>query len=224
MDQPSFSFIPEEDVDDFMNTPSTSTDTPPPPRPLPAARPFEETISSLPPPTTFQQPDVHPVHPPQQRPHRIRMESSQEQLEMVTRLFEDHNDTLKVSEISTQTRLSKPTVSRLLKRLRRGEDITKKRKRGRKPKYTPALLKALSTKLCFEQMSIRETQQALAERNMEGVASEALPIVSAATIQRYVTNASLMDKKELVHLSFANVQSEDHVQTPNRTKISKLRR
>ena len=52
-------------------------------------------------------------------------------------------------------------------------------------------------------MSIRETQQALAERNMEGVASEALPIVSAATIQRYVTNASLMDQNELVPLSFA---------------------
>ena len=74
---------------------------------------------------------------------------------------------------------------------------------GSKTEVHSALFKALSTKLCFEQMSIRETQQALAERNMEGVASEALPIVSAATIQRYVTNASLMDQNELVPLSFA---------------------
>ena len=38
---------------------------------------------------------------------------------------------------------------------------------------------------------------------MEVIASEALPIVSAATIQRYVTNASSMDENELVPLSFA---------------------
>ena len=121
---------------------------------------------------------------------------------MTRQLFEDSNDTLPLSEFCARTRLSKPTVCRLLKRLRNGEDITKKPKRGRKPKYYPALLKRLSTDLCFRNMPIRRAQAELSRNYLDSVANETLPIVSSSTIFRYVTDETIMDQVEQVPLSF----------------------
>ena len=74
------------------------------------------------------------------------------------------------------------SVYRLLKKLRNGQDITKKAKRGRKPKHSPELLKALSTKLCFERKSVRETKKEIARQNMTAVAAQVLPNVSKSSI------------------------------------------
>ena len=98
MNKQKISFIPEDVIDGFLNTPPSQTDTPLPPPHLKAERHHDEISPQLP-PTEFQQQDDHLVHHYEQRQPRIRIQSSQEQLEMVTRLFEDHNDTLKISEV-----------------------------------------------------------------------------------------------------------------------------
>ena len=203
MARESFSFIPNDDVEDFLDTLPPPTNTPPSPPALPEARRLDDIVSQFPPPTTTPPQDpVRPPLPPRQQPPRIRIETTDEQLEMVSSLFHEFNDSLSGAEISARTRVSNSTACRLLLRLRNGEDITKRAKRGRKPKYTPELLKALSTKLCFEDKTIRETQQAIITENMQRIASEALPVVSASSIQRYVTNGSLLEN-DSVALSFA---------------------
>ena len=98
--------------------------------------------------------------------------------------------------------MTKTTLRRHLKRLQNGEDITKKPKRGRKPKYSHALLKKLSTDLCFKNKTLREEANALHNQNLENVAQEALPVVSKSTIHRYVTDSSLAAENDMEVLTF----------------------
>ena len=105
---------------------------------LPEVRSQEEILAMLP-QRTVEEPAPTPSQTTRpDRPRRmIRIKTSDEQLAAVSRLFHEHNDTLPGSEIAARTRLTPSTVSRLLHKLRRGEDITKRPKRGRNPKYTP---------------------------------------------------------------------------------------
>ena len=129
MDQPSISFIPNEDIDDYLDSLPTPTNRLPLPPALPEPQQPEDVTSLLPPPTA-PPPQGYEVAPPyqretgenasRQRRPRIRVETTTEQLECVQRLFEEHHDTLSPTEICTRARLSKPTASRLLKRLRNG--------------------------------------------------------------------------------------------------------
>ena len=155
MSRDSFVFIHNGQVDEYLNEPPPSTQSvaPPPRPPIPEPRPPEVILSVLPPPVVPQPPIEQPAETPSQRTKKIRVETTNEQLELVSQLFVEHGDRMSVAEISSRSRVSQPTVYRLLRRLKSGEDITKKAKRGRKPKYSPQLLKTLSTKLCFERQS-----------------------------------------------------------------------
>ena len=205
MSHDSFAFIHNDHVDDYLNEqpPSPQTISTPPRPPIPEPRPPEDILMFLPPPVVPQQPLEQPSEPPPQRQQKIRVETTQEQLELIAQLLVEHGDSISVAEISSRTRVSLPTVYRLLRRLKNGEDITKKAKRGRKPKHSPELLKTLSTKLCFERQSVREASKQLAQQNMQAIDSAILPVVSKSTIQRYVTDATLMVENELVALSFS---------------------
>ena len=205
MSQDSFGFIHSDQVDDYLNgTPhSTQNNSTPPRPPIPQSRQPDEILSFLHPPVVPQPPIEQHAEAPSQRGQRIRIETTKEQLVLLTQLFVEHGDVISVGEISARTRLSRPTVYRLLRRLKNGQDITKKAKRGRKPKHSPQLLKTLSTKLCFERRSVRETSKLIAQQNMQAIESEVLPVVSKSSIQRYVTDATLMTENELVALSFS---------------------
>ena len=129
-----------------------------------------------------------------------------------------------------RTRLTKPTVYRLLQRLRNGEDITQKRKRGRTPKYSPALLKSLSTELCFRNQSVREAAKMLAQGTMESVSNDELPVVSKSSIQRYVTDEAIMTENDNVALSFtqctvrgenANTEQNKDLRIEKRTELDR---
>ena len=138
MNEQKISVIPEEVIDGFLSTPSSQTDTPPPPPPLKAERHHDE-ISRQRPPTEFQQQGDHLVHHYEQRQPRIRIQSWQEQLEMVTRLFEDHNDTLKNSDIKCpDSTLNTYRVSSF-ETLQTGAKISHRNRRGRTAKNTVAL-------------------------------------------------------------------------------------
>ena len=70
--------------------------------------------------------------------------------------FSLHEETKDVEYCEGVTRLPRRTVMRFLDQLRKNEDITKPAKRGRKPKYTPQLLKKVSQELCFKNKSLRD--------------------------------------------------------------------
>ena len=175
MSRDSFGFIHSDQVDDYLNeTPHSTQNISTPRPPIPQPRQPEEILSFLPAPVVPQHPIEQHAEAPSQRCQRTRVETTKEQLVLLTQLFVEHGDVISVGEISARTRLSRPTVYRLLRRLKNGQDITKKAKRGRKPKHSPQLLKTLSTKLCFERRSVRETSKQLAQQNMQAIESEVL--------------------------------------------------
>ena len=127
-------------------------------------RPAQETLGSIAPPmANAPLPGATPNEATQTRKAgtSVRIETTKEQLLMTLQLFEDSNETLPLSEFCAGTRLSKPTVCRPLKRLRNGDNITKKPKRCRKPKILSSFLKRLSTDLCFHNVTIRLAQAEL---------------------------------------------------------------
>ena len=232
-----FAFVPTDEVDDFVashNGENDSQPLPPHPPALPEGRSHDEILAMLP-QRTVEEPAPTPSQTTRpDRPRRtIRIKTSDEQLAAVSRLFHEHNDTLPGSEIAARTRLTPSTVSRLLHKLRRGEDITKRPKRGRKPKYTPALLRRIASELCFKNKTLREAKAALVEHNMEAIAAEALPVVSPATIHRSVTNGELMNDNDLVPLSFArctvrgvaaNTEANKELRVEKRMEIDQYQR
>ena len=197
MDHPSFAFIPSEDVLNYIDQLPPPTSVPPPPPPLPISRLPEEIALPRPPPGS-QSPAQQspPRHAPSTPSSRVRIQSTHQQLAILAQLYSQRDEQMTVAEMCRRTRLTKPTVYRLLQRLRNGEDITQKRRLGRKPKYSPALLKSLSTELCFRNQSVREAAKMLARGTMESVSSDELPVVSKTSIQRYVTDEAIMTEND----------------------------
>ena len=241
MAQDSFSFVPNDEVDDFVSGVPPVTRIIPPDQPLPEARSAQDILAQLPPPVHtlpdqlhFQgQPPPETPTPVSQGRTRVRIGTTHEQLAALTQLFHDSHDTLTIDELRIATRMSRSTISRLLQRLRRGEDITKKPKRGRRPKYSPALLKRLANDLCVKNKTLRGTQADLVHNRMDAVANEELPVVSTATIQRYVTDETLMVENDLVPLSFAqctvrgpnaNSEANKELRVQKRTEIDQYQR
>ena len=130
------------------------TNTVPPPPPLPEPRTPEEITCRPPPPEVNSQPHAtsNEVRP-RETPTRLCFETTQQQLQLLQELA-TNGQVLSIEELCRRTRMTKMTLRRHLKRLENGEDIAKKPKRGRKPKYPLALLKnsprtsALRTKHC----------------------------------------------------------------------------
>ena len=184
MPRDTFELIPNDEVSDFINAAHDQNNTNLPRPEIPLPRPAQEILASiLPPianvPLTAATPDE--ATQTRQAGTMVRIETTKEQLLTTRQLFEDSNDTLPLSEICARARLSKPTVCRLLKRLRDGEDITIKQKRGRNPQNSPALLKRPSNDLCFHNMSIRRELAEPSWKNQDSVVNETLPNVSAST-------------------------------------------
>ena len=129
------------------------------------------------------------------------MESTEEQLQLLQQLATSGED-IPIAELCQRTRMTRATIYRHLKMIRNGRDITIKLKRGRKPKYSPELLKKLSTDLCFKNKTLREEATALHNQNLDDIAEGALPVVSKSTIHRYVTDPSLAAKNDTEVLTF----------------------
>ena len=124
MSQDSFGFIHSDQVDDYLNeTPHSTQNISTPPRPpIPQPRQPEEILSFLPPPVVPQPPIEQHAEAPSQRGQRIRVETTKEQLVLLTQLFVEHGDVISVGEISVPTRLSRSTVYRLLRRFKNWQD------------------------------------------------------------------------------------------------------
>ena len=142
MSHDPFAFVPYQEVDEFINPTTSGTIAPPAPTHPPLPSP-EETLGLLSPPTNTSLPAPTPVTEKCQETRRIRIETTPEQLASLQQLFHESGDTLTLVELVTRTWMSKLIISRLLKNLSLGEDITVKPKRGRPPKYTQNSSKSL---------------------------------------------------------------------------------
>ena len=112
-----------------------------------------------------------------------------------------------MSYYTEKTRLTNKTVKRLIKKIQAGEDVTKDGKRGWELKYTPELLKAIASKLCIENNTLRDAKKAIARENIQTIeaGTPTLPEVSLTTMHRYVKNDELMSEVDVGPLSFTRV-------------------
>ena len=106
-----------------------------------------------------------------------------------------------------KTRICGRTLRRLIKDIQSGKDVSVPGKRGRRPKFTPELLKKIASELCVQNKTLRETRKTIVKDNMEAVGSgnEPMPVVSIATMSRHVHNKEIMEEVDIGPLSFTHV-------------------
>ena len=142
------------------------------------------------------------------------------------REFAEHGAAKPLDYYLRKTRISKPTLRRLLKKLEGGEDITKQKKRGRKPKYTSELLTAIASDLCSKNKTLREAHKEVIVANMRALESggELLPEVSVATMHRYVRDDDLMREADIGPLSFTEVSVRGPAANSDENKALRIQR
>ena len=198
-----FEYVPREDVPSFITRPQDPTPPIAPPA-VPPLLPSEEiiTLSLLSESTQVHQPET-----PQDAPTtRIYLPSTDAQRRTLANEYAEHGIRKPLSYYMERTRLSKPTLKRLIKKLQAGE-VTKLKKRGRKPRYTPELLKEIASRLCTRNMTLRQARKDIILSNMAAIENhgELLPEVSLTTIHRYVSNDQLMEEVDVGPISFTEV-------------------
>ena len=200
----TFEYVSREEIPSFITRPQEQAPPIVPPA-VPPALPSEEitALSLLSESSMVHQPET----PPENRTTRIYLPSTDAQRKTLLREYAEHGIRKPLSYYMERTRLSKPTLKRLIKKLQEGEDITKPKKRGRKPRFTPELLKEIASRLCTRNMTLRQAQKDIHLNNMAAIEDgrEVLPEVSVTTIHRYVSNDQLMDEVDVGPISFTEV-------------------
>ena len=169
MHRPSIQYIPREAIPDFVaNEDDDSSSIAP--LPVPPVRPTDEILASciMGNPAQAQQEEAPPV-PTEEREKRIYIKATIAQRQALTREYAQHGITKPVSYYKEKVRLQDRTCRRLLKQLQAGEDITKPKKRGRKPKHTPELLQFVVTDICTKGMTVRESQKDVILANIAAI-------------------------------------------------------
>ena len=118
----SFEYVPREEVQSFITRPGDLAPPILPPTVPPALTSEEIIILSLLSESSF----VHqPETPPPERTKRIYLQSTDTQRKTLVNEYAEHGIQKPLSYYMEKTRLSKPTLKRLIKRIQAGEDITK---------------------------------------------------------------------------------------------------
>ena len=141
------------------------------------------------------------------RRKRLHVSSTQKQREVLAEEFARFGINKTPKCYAERTRLCIRTVKRYIGDIQSGKDITKPVRRGRRPKFTPALLKKLASELCVQNKTLREARRSVIQENADAVGSgnEPLPVVSIATMSRYVQNRDVMNDVDIGPLSFTQV-------------------
>ena len=178
MNPSSFEFITECDRDSFTdNDPLTQIRATEPPPILTQSTSDEILLSSN---VNRNSRGAQQVHEGESRPKRMYFGTNIRQRTVLSSEFAKHGISKPIKYYQDKTRLCSRTIKRLIKDLQSGKDITRLEKPGRKPKFTPELLKKIASELCTKSNSLRKTQKAIITANIEAVGSneESLPEVS----------------------------------------------
>ena len=118
------------------------------------------------------------------------------------------------------------SLKRLIRDIRSGKVDTKPARRGRKPKYTPELLKKITSELCVQNKTLREAKSSIIAGNIEAIRTnnEPLPVVSVTTMSRYVKNDAVMDEVDIGPLSFTQVSLGGPAANSEENKILRIER
>ena len=173
---------------------------------VPAPRSIQEIVDSS--KLVIPVPEETPQHSvPHEKVKRLHVSSTQRQREVFAEEFARFRLRKHLKSYVERTKLCTRTVKRYIGEIRSGKDITKPVRRGRQPKYTAALFKKIASELCVRNKSLREARRTVIQENADAVASgsEPLPVVSIATMSRYVQNAEVMKEVDIGPLSFTQV-------------------
>ena len=140
MNPSSFEFIPECHRDSFTERDPLSEIDPVEPPPVLTQTTIDAILLSS---------DVNrnsgggaqQIHEGEARPKRVYVRTSVRQRTVLAREFAEHGVSKPIKYYQDKTRLCSRTIKRLIKDLQSGKDITRPEKPGRKPKFTPELLK-----------------------------------------------------------------------------------
>ena len=224
MHHASFDYVPREEIGDFIAV-EPAMDQPRLPPPLPPARSAAEILATS--VLSTQAPLVEDEVPDEEvRPTRIYIPTTETQRRALMREFAEHGAAKPLDYYIMKTHISKPTLRRLPKKIERGEDITKQKKRGRKPKYSPELLAAIASDLCSNNKTLREAHKEVILANMRALESggELLPEVSVATMHRYVRDDDLMREVDIGPLSFTEVSVRGPAANSDENKALRIQR
>ena len=142
------------------------------PPPVPPMRSPDEILASS---TIPHAPREDGRAPAQEVRHsRDYVNTTVTQRSVLIREVTEHGITKPLSYYEAKTRLHRKTLKRLIKKMQDGEDISKPGKRGRKPTFTPELLKTIASDLCTKGKTLRETQKESSRQTSERLIPEAI--------------------------------------------------
>ena len=169
MHRSSFDYVHREGIGEFIAA-ETAPSQPHLPPPLSEVRSPDEilALSVLSSPPSLVEDEEREE---EARPKRIYVPTTETQRRVLMREFSEHGAAKPLDYYLQKTRISKPTLRRLLKKLEAGEDITKLKKRGRKPKFTPELLTTIASNLCAKNKTLREAHKEVILANMRALES-----------------------------------------------------
>ena len=133
----AFEFVPRDDLLAFVTGQHEEVDEIVPPAIPPVVSSDEVVVLSQVGVGAVDQELETPTHHEQKR---IYIKTTNSQRQTLFEEYSKHGVTKPLSYYQEKTRLSKPNLKRLLKKIQSGEDVLSPVKRGRKPKHTPELL------------------------------------------------------------------------------------
>ena len=225
MQPSSFEYVPQCDIPDFVaRDPLENTEQATPP-PVPPRRSIEEIVISSNVQSQAPEPAQSPVSP-EERSKRLYIPVTARQREILAEEWAKHGIEKSLKYYEDKTRICASSLRRLIRDIRSGKDITKPARRGRKPKYTPELLKKIVSELCVRNKTLREAKSAIIDGNIEEIrnGNEPLPVVSVSTMSRYLRNEAVMDEVDIGPLSFTEVTKRGRAANSEENKTLRIER
>ena len=103
--------------------------------------------------------DKEPETPTHHEQKRIYIKTTNAQRQTLFKENTKHGVAKQLSHYQEKTRISKPTLKKLPKKIQSGEDVLSPVKHGRKPKHTQELLRAVASKLWAGNMTLLEARR-----------------------------------------------------------------
>ena len=157
MQPSSFEFVPQGDIPSFTSQQPLQNISPVVSPEVPQARPIHEIANRFISDNSIQGSEQQPVS--EEKKKRLYVPASKRQREILIEEDSKHGIRSPMKYNEEKTRICGRTLRRLIKDIQSGKDVSVPGKRGRRPKFTPELLKKIASELCVQNKTLRETRK-----------------------------------------------------------------